>query len=490
MRALTKFGIVGLLALCGCGLENMFYNTGHTEYDRPASVIRGKVTWDGATTSQLSVVAPDGSTIAPFQARIIGGVYELRLPSSNYAMLRVKARAGNVELRAIVPELGAESVAQGVDLDDRNTTETLIAEARLTADLANGALDASFKQVSPTAYKATRQLIRDAFSVAGPTAKLLGMVGRLLTPASSGGLFDPASGTADPDFFRAPELDKNFAIVTSPVYANALNLHPFDYVGDGRSRHDTSDFDAALTAAAQLYSPTGCVDQDTIRVVFTVDFNANELKDETCSTLKQYKWATDKPGKQMFFVGWIHKDSDIQPNDPDPAVAKAAQSFLTAMGNSTPNITPMFDNGTNGDEKGGDNVWTITFVAPRSKSGRVLRIGYKFTWGFAGQQWSGSEEWPGNSRILEVVDTNNDNYVYRRDVWADETSNKDNGNLNPYGNGVINWTTDLNGCGVPESHENRWYAPVSCTNVIDPNIDCAPLPTPKGIGPVKVACTN
>ena len=189
----------------------------------------------------------------------------------------------------------------------------------------------------------------------------------------------------------------------------------------------------------------------------------------------------------MFFVGWIHKDSDLQPNDPDPKVAASVQSLYSAMGLSTPNTTPMFDDGTNGDEKGNDNLWTISFIAPRSKPGKVLRIGYKYTWGFQSAEWSGSEEWPGNSRILEVVDDNGDNFVYRRDVWADEATNKDHGNLNPYGSGSIDWSTDLSGCGTPESHENLYYAPNYC--VSGGTCDKV-VPTPKAIGPIKVACTN
>ena len=487
MRAQDRVGILALAALCACGLENMIGNSGHTEFDRPASVIRGKAGWSGATASQLTVLGADGSVIAPFQAQVSGGVYELRLPSSKYSMLRVKARVGNLELRAIVPELGTESVAQNVDLDSKNTTETLIAEARLTADLANGSLDASFQKTTPAAYLATRALIRAAFASSGPTADLLNMV-TLLSKPTPAGLFDAGSGVADPDFFRQPVMDKAYKVTSSAVYSNALTLSPFDYVGDGKPRHDSADFDTKLTQVAQLYSPTGCIDQDHIRLVLTVDFNPADLLNGNCATLPQFKWAKDKPGKRMFFVGWIHKDSDVQPNDPDAVVAASAQALLNAMGNSTPNNVPMFDDGTNGDEKANDNVWTITFVAPRSHPGKVLRIGYKFTWGFAGAQWSGSEEWPGNSRILEVVDDNGDNFVYRRDVWADESTNKDNGNLNPYSGGTISFKTDLTGCGVPESHENLFFAPIAC-NPKNPSCAAA-VPTPNAIGPIKVACTG
>jgi hypothetical protein len=486
MRIPSKLAALSLVAVAGCGLENMFTNLGHEEFQRPASVIRGSATWQGAAISQISVIGPDGAVIVPFQAQLIDGTYELRLNSSQYSMLRVKARTGNLELRTIVPLLAPESVVQGADLDLSNTTETLIAEARLSADLAGGALDATFSKVTPSAYVATRKLIQEAILTAGPTKDLFDIVSRLAKPVPDG-LYDASSGSADPDFFAQPVLDASFTVKTSPLNSSVLANNPFDYLGTGVLQHNSAAFDAKLKAVAQLFSPTGCMDPDHIRVVFTVDFNAGDLKDGACSSLPQFKWATDKPGKKMFFVGWIHKDSDLQPNDPDPVVAASVQSFYSAMGLSSPNTIPMFDDGTNGDEKANDNIWTISFVAPRSKAGKVLRIGYKYTWGFQGGGWSGSEEWPGNSRILEVVDDNADNFVFRRDIWADEATNKDLGNLNPYGSGKITWTTDLSGCGTPESHENLYYAPDYCVSggACDKKV-----PTPKGVGPIKVACTS
>ena len=129
----------------------------------------------------------------------------------------------------------------------------------------------------------------------------------------------------------------------------------------------------------------------------------------------------------------------------------------------------------------GDNIWTITFDLPRGSPGNYLRMGYKYTWGTRGAQWSGSEEWPGNSRILEVVDLNGDNIVYKRDVFSDEATNKDNSNLNLNGNGAINWTTDLHGCGFAEVHEQPFDAANTCK--------CGDWHTPKSVGPINVACT-
>ena len=131
----------------------------------------------------------------------------------------------------------------------------------------------------------------------------------------------------------------------------------------------------------------------------------------------------------------------------------------------------------------GDNVWTVSFVIPRGDPAteQVFRIGYKFTWGSRVAVWTGSEEWPGNSRILEVVDVNGDGFVYRHESWADEATNKDASNLNPKSGGTITWNTDLHGCG-PEARENTYdFKTCTCDSVIE---------TPKGIGPINVACTQ
>jgi hypothetical protein len=452
---------MALVLVAGCGLESVFVNAGHDQYARPASTITGTLPM-GVTLSQLTVIDGAGKTVMPFATSATGSSYELQLPSQTWSMLRVRADSGNVELRAIVPAIAELDTATNVDLDARNMTETLIVEARLSAD------GSSLAQVTPSAYLGTRMLIRAALDQPGPTQDLLHMVESFLTK------YDPNASVGSPDFFNEPVLDTMFAVKTSPIDKSVLQRNPFDYVGDGKIRHDSADFDAKLAAVAQLYRPAGCPDPDHIKLVFAVDFNST-IKNGNCGAINRFTWAVDKPGKSMFFVGWIYTSAGLQPSDiNDPDLAKA-------MGSSTPNTIPMYDDGTNGDETAGDNVWTVSFNAPRSSPGHVLRVGYKYTWGTPGAVWSGSEEWPGNSRILEVVDDNSDDFVYRHDTFGDEATNKDKVNLNLKGSGSIDWTTDLHGCGTPESHENKWdNNSCSCTSVI----------TPKWIGPLTVTCTQ
>lgn len=462
---------VSLAALSGCGLENFFGNVGHASYPRPASAIRGSAPWAGARASQITATDGDLNALEPFQVDVEGGTYDLRLPSSRYSMIIVHGRAGDMELRALVPFVGEESAATGVDLDARNMAETLIVEAALSAK------GIPFKKLTPGAYvgdgvtTGTRTLIRKAFDQAGPTQDLLHMVERLAAAS------DPASGVTDPFLFARPVLNASYGVTTSPLDAGWLARNVIDYDGDGGRDSDSAKFDAALAAVAQLYKPEGCLDPTHLRLMFTVDFNQGALNGN-CGTIDRFKWLSPKtiqPDHRMFFVGWIYTRTAIPVSEVnDPAIN-------TQLGNSVPNTIPMYDDGTNGDEVAGDGIWTVYFDVPYDPA-KILRMGYKYTWGTPGHVWTGTEEWPGNSRILELIDVNGDGFVYRRDVFGDEATNKDNQNLNTSGTGSITWTTDLHGCG-PESHEQMFTEHSAC--------QCGTSWwTPQSVGPITVACTG
>jgi hypothetical protein len=480
MRASILVGSVSLLALSGCGLENLFGNVAHHVYERPASKIRGRLPQaaDGRypVASQLTVVDGSGGTLPPFARDAHAGSYEIRLPSSKYSMVEVEVRGGDMLARAIVPFVGEESEVDGVDVGARSVAEALIVEARLSAD------GKTFRQLTPSAYLGTRAQILAAFDATAPTAdqaktqELLHMVEAILPRFTA----DSASG---PFFFLPPQLDASFQVKSSPLEKGWLSRNVVDYDGDGIRDTDTAAFDAKLAEVAQLYDPSGCLDPTHVRLVFTVDFNQGALNGN-CATINRFTWAVDKPGKSMFFVGWIHKESEVTLQDPEgPAINNA-------LGASTPNQIAMNDDGTNGDEVAGDGIWTVVIDVPYDPA-RKLRIGYKYTWGTRGAVWTGSEEWPGNSRILEVRDIGGskgpstpDGFVHRRDVFGDEATNKDLMNLNANGNGSVTWTTDLHGCG-PEAVEQ----PFTLHN--DPCAkapDCGTWHTPTSVGPLTVAC--
>lgn len=460
MKNLKLIAPAALLALAGCGLEGYLSNALHTDYERPASAFSGTLPKSG-TAEQLAAIDGDGKDLGAFQITAANGSYDLRLPSSKYSFVRVAWKGGTGQLRALVPAVGEETRITKVNLDARGMTEALIVEAWLSYT------GKKFKVLSPEVYLGTRSAILAAFDTAGPTQDLLKMVERVLAKLAFNVVVDDAY------FFRIPAFKADGSVKTSALNPDFLARESVDYDGDGSDDSFTDKFDAKLLQVLKLYDPSGCKDPDKIRVVLTSDFNDGRLSGN-CTKVDRFKWATDKPGKKMFFVGWVHVDSKIQ----DPVVHNQ-------LGGGTPNTIPMYDDGTNGDEVAGDNIWTVVFDLPRGNgTDNVLRIGYKYTWGERGKPWTGSEEWPGNSRILEVVDVNGDEFVYRRDTFGDEATNKDKSNLNVLSSGTIGWTTDLRGFG-PESHEQKVNLYPDCNDITK-----AQWITPQSVGPRKVACTG
>jgi len=67
------------------------------------------------------------------------------------------------------------------------------------------------------------------------------------------------------------------------------------------------------------------------------------------------------------------------------------------LGEWVPNKIRMYDDGSNGDEKAGDNVWTISIRVPAG-----TQLEYKFTNSGAVGSWDPGEEFPGLHRTLQV----------------------------------------------------------------------------------------
>jgi hypothetical protein len=491
MKPRVLAGSVLLCALAACGLEGMFTNLPHKHYDRPASKLRGAVSWPEANPDQLAIEDATGAinpdSASPFDKTLVDGAFQIQLPSGSYSMLRVRGRAGNMELRTLVPFVGEESAVDGVNLDARSMTETLIVEAWLSANQSNLVLVGPGAYVGNGVTSGTRTLIRAAFdvdpavatSVQRATQDLLHMVERVLARTN-------VHVTSGATFFREPSYGPDW-VVTSSGTTNGSALAPqlfqlggFDYDGVAGNETDSTKFDQKLADVARSYQPDGCADDSRIRLVFSVDFNQGALNGN-CGVGDRFKWAKDAPGKQMYFVGWLHAASAVQD-----------RALNTLLGAGVPNQLAMFDDGTNGDDVGRDNIWTISFDVPYTGTVTPLRIGYKYTWGTRGQVWTGSEEWPGNSRLLEVFDVNGDHYVHRRDIFGDEATNKDQVNLNAKGTGTVTWDTVLFGAAVGCTdgsgrplHE-VWEKPVTSHSACT----CGSWSTPRTVGVVKKACTQ
>lgn len=223
---------------------------------------------------------------------------------------------------------------------------------------------------------------------------------------------------------------------------------------------------------------------DRMKVVWQVDFTPGLTRN--CANTIITKWLDDgalqDPARVMLITGGVQIDTPVCGEGrttfcitPEDRAAVNIALGADAEGGWQPNVTRMWDDGTNGDTVAGDNIWTFVLEVPYwdpadAPDGAGLRLNYKYTWGRAKSVWTGTEEWPGNSRLLEIVDLTGDHLVVRRDLFGDETTNKDKQNLlspSRGGCGVVVWEAvqaaqpDYAGC-VMDSREA----------MIDTDADC------------------
>jgi len=257
-----------------------------------------------------------------------------------------------------------------------------------------------------------------------------------------------------------------------------------DVDGDTQADTTTQAFDAALAKALATFAfQADCYAQDRVRVVLTSRIEKS-VKNANCEDFLPFTWAPEGDGKRLFLTGGIHKDTPKCSAIRSDHCLTALQidNANKALGNWVPNVVPMYDDGSNGDAVSGDGIWTASFELPwwdpaTAPDGSAVRIAYKFTYGTPKQGWTDSEEFPGNQRILELVDDNGDHVVTRFDLFADETSNKDKANaLAPAkdGCGVNTWpSVSAKGC-ASDTHERAADLNGDCV------IDGWPPPSPAG----------
>ena len=469
-----------LLTLSGCIVDGLLATQAlDDEYqlppDAPQTTVRGAV--DPARAGDLRFFAASGEAVNPLLSSLDGeGRFEASFPGTDgFTGMRVSSTSGGAVTLGIIPNVPrassvrsppvlielADVLPEMAVLSDSTTASVLILDAK--ARTLGG-----LQTLSPAQVVAAVQDLDAAYGSMGPALTLRQMVSAVQAAGA------PAS-SAPPAFVDPVQV----AAVGSPLNPAFLSVVEVDYDADGFPDRSTDAFDAALAAAAETLEIEVCLDPDVIRVVFQVDITGAG-KDLNCEVIDPFKWVDPDPGDSVYFTGAVHES---QPNcaDPMPADSCATSAEIkaasTLMGDFAPNRVPMYDDGTNGDAVSGDGVWSVSFVLERG-----LRVGYKYTYGQGGQGWTATEEWPGNSRLLEVVDTNDDGFVVRRDYFADETSNKDKQNqLAPSrgGRGTIDFTSDQNGDGVIDAREN----------LIDTDGDCAldARPGPGSSSPVLCA---
>jgi hypothetical protein len=271
---------------------------------------------------------------------------------------------------------------------------------------------ASLSSTPPATLEQVLAKARGDDSAVAAFQRIVGDIIAVMDPASqSGPALDPTSSSADDEALGIAGVDPG-------QYAAALE----------------AAVDASLV-------PIVC-DPSQILVMFAVDVSG-QGKDGNGAP--QFIRQPPKEGK--VFLGIT-----LDPSSPVPDSAGALRPRLT------PNdpATEMFDDGTNGDEQAGDGVFTRTLSLPRG-----MRVLYKYTDGSPNEGFTGTEEWPGNARILTVEDTltnsssgQPDCLVIRRDTFGDESSNKNHVNLNArLGGGDLGYDDDLGGPSLPAPEE-------------------------------------
>lgn len=473
----TRQGALLLMALglalhaSACIVDDVLFTQAlDEEHSTPPSpkptLLRGAI--DTERGGELLFWSPSGGRVTPQQTRLEqDGFYEasfagtdaftsLRITSvsgaqATYGLIPEVPRAPSVRSPTILIDLADDLPAMG-QLGDETTAITLAIERK---SLQSGGLGS----LSPDQLSDVIAALGQEVFVEGPLLTLRQMVTRLQEAAA-------AAPAGSPVVFTLPE---DRAPGGSPLSADFLLRIEVDYNNDGSPDRDTAAFDAALDAVAANIDFNSCISQDRIRLVLQLDFN-DGARDLNCEVIDRLEWIEEDPGDGIFLTGAVHVDQTNCAEAPDdPYCLTEAQIAQTSqqLGDFVPNQVPMHDDGTNGDAVAGDNIWTASFEVPLG-----VRLGYKYTYGKGGEGWTGTEEWPGNSRILQALDTNGDHIVVRRDYFGDESSNKDKQNaLSPSrgGRGTIDFDTDANGDGQIEARENRIDTDGDCVTDADPS---------------------
>jgi len=444
------------LLLSGCGLEGIFNLYAGDQYTQPLNRVRGSIS---LTDAKFFLVDAAGEATPAFESRVENGTYEAGFVAQGYSGVRIRAVQGAAVLEAFLPEMEFEHVLEGMDLSAESTASVKLIEGFM------GPAGLTLSSLSDNNLCIAQKKLAVYYDDGGPQTELATIMGRVL---------DKANKTVDTTTytFQSPVVSATSEVETSALNPNWLARNAFDYDASGTLNQTTDAFDAVFLAALPAVDLSAPPDPSLTRTVFSVDFNEGKLNG-ACGEINRFKWVRDEPGRQMYFVGGIHQTSPVQ----DPQI----DAMLGNRGGWTPNQIRMYDDGSHGDETASDNIWSISFDLPPG-----IRIGYKYTWGRQGDLWTGTEEWPGNQRILQVSDLNADGYVYRIDNFADEGSNKDLGNLNPAAGGSLDWGEDINGDGYPEARE----APVDADGNFCGPADERTFVTPDWVPAVTLRCED
>jgi len=491
------------LFLTSCGIDPQIY--GHfttSDFNTPppagSQTVTGKATVVGDGAS-VGFYTPGGIALAD-QATTTseGGAFTASFPATTaFVNTVVIASGGPTAVWGLVPQ-----VPKKATVNDESVT------IAMGQDLpaANGAVPVAFMDDLDSDATAATLLLMAKARYAEPPSTLASLSPEAVVKALSevDTLFSDDEARIKPlremvarlvsgDITNKPALRAFPAGSESYLDVSALTAGA-DYTGDAAADLTTEAFDTALEAALAALEFDVCYAQDTIKVVLIADFREGG-KDRNCSNINRFKWTIDAVDKRMFITGALHESTPNCDTDPAPCIDSATfDAAGQKMGNWSPNTIPMYDDGTNGDAVSGDNLWTLSFDLPWFDAGeataRWVRIGYKFTWGSQGALWTGSEEWPGNQRILELRDINGDRMIVRQDIYGDETTNKDKSNLlapAKGGCGTVLWASDLN---PPPEGRRANCVDDTLESMLDSDGDCQldAYPSQFSAAPITLPC--
>lgn len=363
----------------------------------------------GGATLRAQAISVDGAVLAETDTSI-GAQFRLRLgPGQSHFNVRVVVAAGSVLFKDFVSEAAAGSV---VDLEARRGPMGAASTAAAQVVERYAARErASLSSTPPTTLEEVLALARGDDDRVAAFRALVADILAVTDPQAEAAALDATSSSASED---------------------ALGLAGITQ----------AEYDAALEAAVDASLVPIVCDPSQLLVMFTVDVSG-QAKDGNGAP--QFIRQPPKEGK--VFLGIT-----LDPVSPVPDSAGALRPRLT------PNdpATEMRDDGTGGDEVAGDQVFTTTLALPRG-----MRVLYKFTDGSPNEGFTGTEEWPGNARILQVDDAltssasgQPDCLLVRRDSFGDESSNKNYVNLHArLGGGDLGYHDDLGGAALPSTVE-------------------------------------
>jgi len=436
-----------LLAPLGCGFDGLLLTPRGFSPTPPARVVLVGQVEPG---SEVSVVRPDGRVVGRKTAAAEGETEIEVLAADSAPNLQILARKGGRVTTALISRAPPGEFTPFRLLDTDATAQTLLA---LYAIIANAG--SSLAATPPSALAGLLRAIDQ-----GPTPELAAftaVVGDLLAQV-------PLDGSSSALFAAGDWRPSEVAITDLGQLAN---------------------YRRAIALAAQAYRLEVRCDPSKLAALFTVDLSGRARDGNGAPPVIR-----QPPKAGQVFLGFTLDESSPISDESIPRKL-------------TPNDAAyaMSDDGQGADEVAQDGVYSVVVPLPRG-----ARILYKYTDGAAGEGFTGSEEWPGNARILEVEDVlsgrpdgSPDCLVVRRDAFGDEASNKNFVNINlkaKAAGGTVRFTTDLGGeerpitggvrlgglsiedlragpgltpAGVPEARENGVCIKCPAPIVLDPD---------------------